>query len=254
MKKRNTLVLCLILFGYSTLAAAEEDKNSAEQEKKINYNIALDVANVYFWRGYDYYSPSLSDPQKNFNLVPGLFPSLTMDFSNGFSFNVWSALALASRNSASGDLQSLDEVDLTLAYEIEDISGTFSTLLAVYTYPTSKGAAYPELVTSYTAPWDLLNPSLTYAISFGPESTQYQYSSFSLSHEFETGILNIAPDLAFGYWINTKGSHLDLNIPFTFAFTESFEMHTGVLGSYRFSGFDGAPFIVVANLGTSFSF
>ena len=257
----------MALASFTGVYAQDDAGKKEEEEKKekvIGYGIALDVSNAYYWRGYEYYYPAMEKagtPDSIFNLTPGIFPSLTFEFPAGFSFNIWSAIALASRTADTADLQSADEFDLTLAYELEDISGTFNVLMTAYIYPTAnslgeKATSYPEITVAYTAPWDILNPSVLLAAAFGSTAaTQYQYAALSISHEFELGALTIGPKLSAGYWIGDQNAHIDLTLPFTYNINDDFEIHVGAIACYRLTEFDtGSPFILMANLGTSYSF
>lgn len=270
MKKRFLMFFVVSMVSWVNLAAEEE----AAEEKKLSYNIGVDFASTYMWRGFDTYAHKLDaagNANSIFNFAPGIFPTITVTADSGLSFNIWGARSLLARNLAEGELKAYDEIDFTGAYTLEDKSGTFVASFIAYVFPTASYASgtpvtlpsYGELVFSYTAPV-ILKPSIAIAASLGPSGGEYEYAAVGISHEFEAGILTIAPKLVFGYWYmnndtSTNKAHIDLNVPFAFALSESFEFHVNLLGCYRVSGFADttngySPFILAAALGASYSF
>jgi len=271
MKKR-LLTMFLVSLVSSVSAFAEE--KSAE-ERSLSYNIGLDVGSTYMWRGYDTYAHKLDaagTANSIFNFAPGIFPSVTVSANSGLSFNIWGARSLVARTLKEGELNAYDEIDFTGTYTVADKSGTFSSSLIAYAYPTASYASgasvsapnYGELVFSYTAPF-VLNPFVAVAASLGPTNgSEYEYGSVGVSYEIAAGSLKISPKLLIGYWhvnssTSTNKAHVDLNVPFLFAISDNFEIHLGLTGCYRISGFADkingySPFILAANIGTSVSF
>jgi len=267
MKKISLLILALLLALQSNLVA--EDK--AAEEKKLSYNIGLDLGSTYYWRGYDIYAHKLDaaeTPSSVFNFAPGLYPTITVNTTSGFSFNIWGARSLVARTPTEGQLNAYDEVDLTATYAVKDKSGTFSSSLIGYMFPSANKstpplAGYGELVFTYIAPI-ILNPFVTFAASMGPAGGEYEYAAIGISHELAAGILKVTPKLLFGYWYLNNDSannkaHIDLNVPFAFVVNETFEFHVLLSGCYRLLGFTDStnkysPFILTAGVGASVSF
>jgi hypothetical protein len=270
MKKRFLLVMVVSSLTWVNLFAEEK----AAEEKKLSYNVAVDFGSTYMWRGFDTYAHKLDAAgQSNsvFNFAPGIFPSVTVTANSGLSFNIWGARSLMARTIKDGELNAYDEMDFTGTYTIVDKSGTFTSSLIAYVFPTASYAtgtavalpSYGELVFSYTAPI-ILNPFVAIAGSMGPTGAEYEYANIGISHEFQAGILKITPKLLFGYWYMNQGTstnkaHFDLNIPFVFGISENFEFHASLTGCYRAVGFADninkySPFILAAALGASFSF
>jgi hypothetical protein len=267
MKKR--FLIAFVVSLVSSISAFAEDK--AVEEKKLSYNVGLDVGSTYMWRGFDTFASNLDAHNLSssaFNFAPGIFPTLTVSADSGLSFNIWGARSLASRTVKEGELSGYDEIDFTGTYTVADKSGTFSSSFIAYVFPTAfvnsvALPSYGELVFSYTAPV-ILNPFVAVAASLGPTAGEYEYASAGISHEIALGSLKITPKLLFGYWyynqnVSTNRAHVDLNVPFLLAISESFEVHLGLTGCYRITGFADdingySPFILAANVGTSFSF
>lgn len=274
MKKRFLVIFTTSLLTWVNIYAADDKENKTVEEKKISYSAALDAGSTYLWRGFDAYAGKLvagNTPGNVFNFAPGLFPSFTVNSTNGLSFNIWGARSVIARSLKDGDLGSIDEIDFTGTYTVEDKSGTFASSIIGYVFPTASYASgttatlpsYGELVFSYTAPI-ILSPFVSIAASLGPSGGEYEYASLGISHVFEMGVIKLGPKLLMGYWyMNNSTSnnklHIDLNVPVIVQITEAFEFHAGLIGSYRAIGFVDnvnkySPFILVASLGTSYSF
>ena len=262
MKRRLLLILAITVFAHASISAEEK----VVEEKKISYNVAMDFGSTYLWRAFDYYEGHMPADSRNsvFNFAPALFPSITATMSNGLWFNLWANVAMIDREATGANLQVLDSLAFTGAYTVTEKSGTFGALFSGYFFPVAgETGAYPsyaEMIFSYTAPV-ILNPTTTAVATLGPTGGEYEYVSLQISHEFKAGIVKFAPKLIAGYWIfnndpSANKLHVDLNLPLTFVVTDSFEFHVMLTGCYRPIGWNTeySPFMLVASLGTSYSF
>lgn len=261
MTKKIFLLACA--FAMTSVGVFAQEPPS---DKKLSYNIALDFGSTYLWRGFDTFEGKSTNTSSSvFNFAPSLFPSITVSSADGLSFNIWGSRALVARTAAEGALDTYDEIDLTGSYSVSDKTGSFTASAIAYLFPstiTTPAVALPsfgELLFSYTAPWDVLNPTIGLAGDFGGINSEYGF--LSVGHDFEFGIVSFSPKLFFGYWIangdsSQNKSHLDLLLPFGFKVSDAFEFHAGLTGSYRISGYNTnySAFILVMNLGASFSF
>ncbi|MDH4200720.1 MAG: hypothetical protein OEV66_10110 [Spirochaetia bacterium] len=264
MKKKILLILFASTFAWGNLSSEEQPAGDAG--KKLSYNLALDFGTTYLWRMNDTYAPALKDQTSLFPFAPGIFPSVTINAGSEWAFNIWGARSLLYRDVQQGELKSYDEVDFTGTYTVKDNSGTFAGSLIGYVFPTTGSAgltpSYAEMVFGYTAPFELLNPSITIAAAMAPASAlATEYANISISHEFAAGILKFTPKILFGYWYYNADSalnkgHVDVMLPVSVAINDKFEVHAMIDGCWRTFGFDPkyAPFILVGTLGASFTF
>ncbi len=161
--------LCLIifaLFGGAVFFPGAAGMAEAAGEKEVE--IYSDFVTHYVWRGF-----LLTDD-------PVWQPGGTLSMY-GFSFDVWFNVDLTSVNRPEYDYR-LSEVDYTLSYEKEVISGLSLEAGAIhYTFPGTGDSATTELFVS--AGYDVLTqPSLT--VYRDVDESEGWYASFGIGHGF----------------------------------------------------------------------
>jgi len=69
-------------------------------------NVDLPIVSTYVFRGVDVFQNKFVQEKKSisgFNLAPAIQPSITFNFTEGLSFNIWSSFALTNRQDKDTD-------------------------------------------------------------------------------------------------------------------------------------------------------
>jgi hypothetical protein len=81
-------------------------------------SVDLPIVSTYVFRGVDVFQNKFVQEKKSisgFNLAPAIQPSITFNFTEGWSFNIWSSFALTNRQDK--------DTDQLLQSEPDDVSG-----------------------------------------------------------------------------------------------------------------------------------
>jgi hypothetical protein len=85
-------------------------------------DVDLPIVSNYVFRGVDVFQSKFVQEKKSisgFNLAPAIQPSITFNFTEGWSFNIWSSFALTNRQDK--------DTDQLLQSEPDDVSGTVAS-------------------------------------------------------------------------------------------------------------------------------
>jgi hypothetical protein len=85
-------------------------------------NVDLPIVSTYVFRGVDVFQNKFVQEKKSisgFNLAPAIQPSITFNFTEGWSFNIWSSFALTNRQDK--------DTDQLLQSGPGDVSGTVAS-------------------------------------------------------------------------------------------------------------------------------
>jgi hypothetical protein len=85
-------------------------------------SVDLPIVSTYVFRGVDVFQNKFVQEKKSisgFNLAPAIQPSITFNFTEGWSFNIWSSFALTNRQDK--------DIDQILQIGPEDVSSTVAS-------------------------------------------------------------------------------------------------------------------------------
>ena len=197
------------------------------QETLVEYGV--DVVSDYVFRGSDLHREVYvvrKEDETAFNISPAAQPTVTIYGPAGLWFNFWGSFALMERDedTATGfsGLETVDEVDTTIAFDWENRLGSFSAGIVNYALVNSKAQGHNATVQEMYFSWGLpILESVSPSIAHYSDSNSGAYYSALGAEGGET--LSWSGNLGF-----VSGGIQDITLGLGYELTDSLSISANV--------------------------